>query len=74
VKRPTKSTGPTKERTARRPDMRAAFDRLVRRNPRGAHAVLMVLEIVAKSDRGRAMRLIKAVAMIVATPGAVGDR
>lgn len=71
MKRSTKSAEPVAERAARGVNVRAAFDRLVQRNPDGARAVLMVLEIVAKSDRRRVMRLIEAVTMIVATSGGV---
>jgi hypothetical protein len=45
--------------------VRAAFDRLVRGNPRLARAVLSVLEIVASSDRQRAMQLVEAVSAVV---------
>lgn len=55
VKRPTKSTR----------DMRAAFDDLVRRNPRVARTMLTLLEIVAE-DRRRAVRLLETMAGIVA--------
>lgn len=58
---------PTKRDRSDR-EMRAAFENLVRRNPRVAHAVLTILELVAESDR-RALRLVEAIARIVSGLG-----
>ena len=48
-------------------EMRGAFRDLVRQNPRAASAVLDVLEIVAHSNRRRAMSLVEAASMLVAS-------
>lgn len=48
-------------------EMRAAFRNLVTGNPGAASAVLDILEIVASGHRRRAMALVEAAAMLVAS-------
>ena len=67
-KQPTPNN-PPRRRRSRAQEVRAAFDRLVRENPRLARAVLSVLEIVASADRQRAIYLVEALsAVVVASP------
>ena len=48
-------------------EMRAAFNALVRQNPRAASATLDVLEIVASANRRRATMLVEAASTVVAS-------
>ena len=71
--RPKLPEPPSTSNPPRRPsprtlqEMRAAFRDLVRLNPRAASATLDVLEIVAHSKRRRAMRLVEAASVLVAS-------
>ena len=75
--RPSLPKSPSPDNPPRRPrgpyppralqEMRSAFRDLVRQNPRAASAALDVLAIVAHSNRRRAMALVEAASMLVAS-------
>lgn len=63
AKQPSTDNPPSIDRR----ELSAAFRALVRQNPRAASAVLDVLQIVANSNRRRAMQLVEAVSMVVSS-------
>lgn len=71
--RPRLPKPPSPDNPPRRPssralrEMRDAFRALVKQNPRAASATLDVLQIVASSDRQRAVRLVEAASTVVSS-------